>query len=108
MEERAGDKKIFQQNNFPIYCLEFLFSMFSLGRKVLLEEQIKEQSTNGFMPTDLVIHTFSCKNDKGQYSVPNSRDNIASECMHILFSLCEVLSRNIFSEAPGKPKCYNT
>lgn len=64
MEERAGDKKIFQQNNFPIYCLEFLFSMFSLGRKVLLKEKIREQSTNDFMPTDLFIHTFSCKMTK--------------------------------------------
>lgn len=64
MEERAVDKKIFQQNNFPIYCLEFLFSMFSLGRKVLLKEKIREQSTNDFMPTDLFIHTFSCKMTK--------------------------------------------
>lgn len=66
MEERAGDKKMFQQNNFPIHSLVFLFSMLiSLRGKAHLDEQIKVQSTNDFMPTVLVIHNFSCKSDKG-------------------------------------------
>ena len=61
MEERAGDKKLFQQRNFPIYSLVFLFSVLIIfGGKTTLEEQIKKQSTNDFMPTTLVNHNFSC------------------------------------------------
>lgn len=67
MEERAGDKMLFQQRNFPIYSLVFLFSvLISFGGKTTLEEQIKKQSTNDFMPTTLVNHNLSCKSDKGQ------------------------------------------
>lgn len=96
MKERAGDKKISQQNHFPIYSLVFLFSMLiSLGGKIPSEEQIREQS-NDIMPAALVIHNFSCKGNKGQYS--NSRDNTAPKCMHVLFSVCEVLNRKLFSD----------
>lgn len=57
-----------------------------------------------FFSTVLISHNFSCKCDQGQYSIPNTVESIVPECMHLLFPICEVLKRQLFSEVPGKPK----